>query len=112
MGEPLKSRSECPDLAALERRSRAAYKALVEYRLWCDGEQASAEAELWDELRLAETAARRESDTSRRLLATVEARERALARLRDLLGPPRLRRYSVEELTEGRPISNPEEGER
>jgi hypothetical protein len=110
MGEPLKSRAEHPDLAALERRSRAAYKALVEYRLWRDGEQTGAETELWDELRLAEAAARREPDTGRRLLATVEAREQALVRLGDLLGPPRLRRYSVEELTEGRPISNPEEG--
>jgi hypothetical protein len=95
----------------LERRSRAAYKALVEYRLWRDGEQTSAEAELW-ELRLAESAARREPNTGRRLLATVEAREQALARLRDLLGPPRLRRYSVEELTEGKPMPNPEEEER
>jgi hypothetical protein len=112
MGEPLKSRVERPDIAALERRGRAAYKTLIEYRLWRDGEQTSAEAELWDELRLAEAAARRESDTGRRLLATVEARERALPRLRDLFGPPRLRRYSVEELTEGRPIPNPEEGER
>jgi hypothetical protein len=112
MGEPLKSRAERRDIAALERRSRAAYKALIEYRLWRDGEQTSAEAELWDELRLGESAARRESDTGRRLLATVETRERALARLRDLLGSPRLRRYSVEELTEGRPTPNPEEGER
>lgn len=112
MGEPLRSRSERPEAAALERRSHVAYKALAEYRLWRDGEQTSAEAELWDELRLGEEATRRESDPGRRLLATVEIRERTLARLRDLFGPPRLPRYSVEELTKRKPISNPEEGER
>jgi hypothetical protein len=99
MGKPLRSDGERRVRAGLERRGRAAYRGLVEYRLWRDGEETSAEVELWDGLRLEEAAARREGDEDIRLLATVDARERTLAALRDLLGRPRLRRFTVEELT-------------
>jgi hypothetical protein len=108
VGEPLKDRSERADITALEHRNRAAYKALAEYRLWRDGEQTSAEVELWDGLRLGEAAARRESVPARRLRATVEVREQVLARLRDLLGTPELRRFSPDELTTSK--STPNEG--
>lgn len=108
MGEPLKGRPERADIAALEQRNRVAYKALAEYRLRRDGEQTSAEVELWDGLRLGEAAARRESAPTHCLRATVEVREQVLARLRDLLGTPQLRRISLDELTTSK--TTPDDG--
>ncbi len=98
MGEPLRNEGVRRDHAELERRDSAAYKALAEYRLWRGCEQTSAEAELWDELRLAEAVARHEADPGCDLLARVEARERTLTRLRDLSGPPQLRHFNPEEI--------------
>jgi hypothetical protein len=106
VGEPLKDRPERADIAALEQRNRAAYKALAEYRLWRDGEQTSAEVELWDGLRLGEAAARRESVPAHRLRATAEVREQVLTRFRDLLGTPQLRRISLDELTASKSTPN------